>query len=142
MWVELDQVWWHPHPHLEVWLENVVWMEYFGYQDLTPLLAVVGNEYFDCQHLIDYCCKEHRKKGKIVVNLVEIIRIRYRDHYGRMIVGIEFCVILKVDDSLLILLFLLALDVLVLMMMMLLLLLMVVMMMMNLEFPSWSFVLS
>ena len=78
---------------------------------------------------------------EIVVNLVEIIRIRYRDHYGRMIVWIEFCVILKVDDSLLILLFLLALDVLVLMMMMLLLLLMVVMMMMNLKFSTWSFVL-
>ena len=59
-----------------------------------------------------------------------------------MIVGIEFCVILKVDHSLLIL-FLLALDVPVLMMMMmlLLLLLVVVVMMMNLEFPSWRFVL-
>ena len=74
---------------------------------------------------------------EIVVNLVEIIRIRYRDHYWRMIIGIEFCVVLKVDNSLLILF--LALGVLVLMMMLLLLVMM--MMMMNLEFSCWSFVL-
>ena len=78
-----------------------------------------------------------RRIYKIVVNLVEIIRIRYRDHYWRMIIGIEFCVVLKVDNSLLILF--LALGVLVLMMMLLLLVMM--MMMMNLEFSRWSFVL-
>ena len=77
------------------------------------------------------------------MNLVEIIHVRDGHHDGGMIVGIELCVILKVDSSLLI--FLLTLDVLLLlvmmvvMMMMLLLLLLV--MMMNLEFPRWNFVL-
>ena len=84
-----------------------------------------------------------RRINKIVLNLVEIIHVRYGHHDGGMIVGIELCVILKVDSSLLI--FLLTLDVLfllvmmVVMMMMLLLLLLVLMM--NLEFPRWNFVL-
>ena len=81
--------------------------------------------------------------NKIVLNLVEIIHVGYGHHYGGMIVGIELCVIFKVDSSLLI--FLLTLDVLVLLvvmmvMMMMMLLLLLVMMMMNLEFPRWSFV--
>ena len=83
-----------------------------------------------------------RRIDKIVLNLVEIIHVGYGHHYGGMIVGIELCVILKVDDSLLIFLLtlcvlLLLLVVMVMMMMMLLLLVM----MMNLEFPRWSFAL-
>ena len=73
---------------------------------------------------------------------MEIIHVRYGHHYGGMVVGIELCVILKVDDSLLVFLFSLnVLVLLVVMMVMMMLLLRLVMMMMNLEFPRWRFVL-
>ena len=73
---------------------------------------------------------------------MEIIHVRYGHHDRRVIVGIELGVILKVDDSLLVFLFSLnVLVLLVVMMVMMMLLLRLVMMMMNLEFPSWRFVL-
>ena len=97
--------------------------------------------------IFSYIWSSHSHDGvwrinQIVLNLVEIIHVRYGHHYGRMIVGIEFGVILEVDGSFLIVL--LTLDILVLlvmmMMVMMVLLLLLVMMMMNLEFPRWSFV--